>query len=102
MTAAAQNLTSVTLELGGKSPTIVDASADLKDAARRIAFGKFLNNGQTCIAPDYVMIDESVKEKFIDHLKNEVKILFGEGGMLFYGGTLFLKRRSDAKRGDEP
>ena len=82
MTAAAQNLTSVTLELGGKSPTIIDASADLKDAARRIAFGKFLNNGQTCIAPDYVMIDESVKEKFIDHLKNEVKILFGEGKVI--------------------
>ena len=79
MKAAAQNLTSVTLELGGKSPTIIDASADLKDAAKRIAFGKFLNNGQTCIAPDYVMIEESVKEKFIDHLKEEVKLLFGEG-----------------------
>ncbi len=82
MKAAAQNLTSVTLELGGKSPTIVDASADLKDAAKRIAFGKFLNNGQTCIAPDYVMIEESVKEKFIEHLINEVKILFGEGKMI--------------------
>ena len=79
MSAAARHLTSVTLELGGKSPTIVDASADLKDAARRIAFGKFLNNGQTCIAPDYVLVEESIKQKFIDQLKKEVEVMFGEG-----------------------
>lgn len=79
MKAAAKHLTSVTLELGGKSPTIIDASADLKDAAKRIAFGKFFNNGQTCIAPDYILIEESIKQKFIDQLKKEVKVLFGEG-----------------------
>lgn len=82
MKAAAQNLASVTLELGGKSPTIIDSSANLKDAAKRIAFGKFLNNGQTCIAPDYVMIEASVKEKFINYLKDEIKLLFGEGQLV--------------------
>jgi aldehyde dehydrogenase (NAD+) len=79
MKAAAQHLTSVTLELGGKSPTVIDASANLEDAAKRIAFGKFLNNGQTCIAPDYILIDESVKQKFINRLKTEVQNLFGAG-----------------------
>lgn len=79
MKAASQHLASVTLELGGKSPTIIDASANLKDAAKRIAFGKFINNGQTCIAPDYVIIEESVTQKFIEYLKNEVQLLFGEG-----------------------
>ena len=56
MKAAAEHLTSVTLELGGKSPTIVDETANLKDAAHRIAFGKWMNNGQVCIAPDYVFV----------------------------------------------
>ncbi|HMJ69495.1 MAG TPA: aldehyde dehydrogenase family protein [Cyclobacteriaceae bacterium] len=77
MHAAADRLASVTLELGGKSPAIVDASADLKDAAKRIAFGKFLNNGQTCIAPDYILVDNSVKEKFMALLKESVSELFG-------------------------
>src|SRR5881392_4040435 len=80
MKAAAENLASITLELGGKSPTIVDASANLNDAARRIAFGKFLNNGQTCIAPDYLLVEESVKSEFINHLRKHVQNLFGEGG----------------------
>lgn len=79
MKAAAEHLSSVTLELGGKSPTIIDGSVDVKDAAKRIAFGKFFNNGQTCIAPDYVMIEESVQKEFISHLKNQVELLFGEG-----------------------
>jgi aldehyde dehydrogenase (NAD+) len=79
MKAAAQHLTSVTLELGGKSPTIIDATANLRDAAKRIAFGKILNNGQTCIAPDYILIEKSVKEKFVHHLKEEIKQLFGDG-----------------------
>jgi aldehyde dehydrogenase (NAD+) len=79
MKAAAENLTSVTLELGGKSPTIVDASARLKDAARRIAFGKFLNNGQTCIAPDYLLVEESVSAEFLSHLRKQVQSLFGKG-----------------------
>jgi aldehyde dehydrogenase (NAD+) len=79
MHAAADRLASVTLELGGKSPAIIDSTADLKDAAKRIAFGKFLNNGQTCIAPDYVLIENSVKDKFVELLKLQVSDLFGKG-----------------------
>ena len=69
MEAAARNLTPVTLELGGKSPCIIDATADLAAAARRILFGKILNGGQTCVAPDYVLIHESVKPAFIEQCK---------------------------------
>lgn len=65
MAAAAQQLIPVTLELGGKSPVIVDQTANLKLAAKRIAFGKTLNAGQTCVAPDYLLIHESVKEPFL-------------------------------------
>ncbi|MBY0434695.1 MAG: aldehyde dehydrogenase family protein, partial [Cyclobacteriaceae bacterium] len=79
MKAAAKHLSSVTLELGGKSPTIIDATADLNDAARRIAFGKFFNNGQTCIAPDYVLVEHSVRDAFIEKLKSSVLALFGDG-----------------------
>ncbi len=70
MKAAAENLTSVTLELGGKSPTIVDKTADLKKAAKRIAWGKFVNNGQICIAPDYIMAHESIKEELENQLSH--------------------------------
>jgi aldehyde dehydrogenase (NAD+) len=79
MKAAAENLTSVTLELGGKSPAIIDETANLRDAARRIAFGKFFNNGQTCIAPDYILIAKPVKEKFISLLGENINKLFGRG-----------------------
>lgn len=72
MEAAAKNLTPVVLELGGKSPAIVDESCDIELAAKRIAFGKCLNSGQTCIAPDYVFIPESVREKFIHHFAEYV------------------------------
>src|SRR4051812_7149577 len=72
MTAAAKNLTPVVLELGGKSPAIVDASADLKVAARRIAHGRWLNAGQTCTAPDYVLVSKAVAPAFLDHLKTTV------------------------------
>ncbi|MFZ5972976.1 MAG: aldehyde dehydrogenase family protein [Bacteroidota bacterium] len=82
MRAAADNLSSVTLELGGKSPAIIDATARLADAAKRIAFGKFLNNGQTCIAPDYILIDEKVKEPFTTLLQKEIAALFGKGGQV--------------------
>jgi aldehyde dehydrogenase (NAD+) len=82
MKAAAENLTSVTLELGGKSPVIVDSSANMQDAAKRIAFGKFLNNGQTCIAPDYVLVEESVQQKLVDSLKSEVQKMFGQDSLL--------------------
>jgi len=82
MKAAAENLTSVTLELGGKSPVIIDATANVHDAAKRIAFGKFLNNGQTCIAPDYVLIEEGLQTKFIQSLKEQVQKMFGHDGQL--------------------
>jgi aldehyde dehydrogenase (NAD+) len=67
MRAAAQHLSSVTLELGGKSPVILDASADLKDAAEKLIWGKFVNCGQTCIAPDYILVPEDKKEIFLGH-----------------------------------
>jgi len=79
MQAASQHLSSITLELGGKSPAIIDRSANLDDATKRIAFGKFLNNGQTCIAPDYILIDKDIQEEFIRRLKAEVLRMFGSG-----------------------
>jgi len=75
--AAAKNLTPVTLELGGKSPCIVAPTADLKVAANRIMWGKFFNVGQTCVAPDYLLIHESVKQEFIAECKNVLKEYFG-------------------------
>jgi aldehyde dehydrogenase (NAD+) len=69
MKAAAEHLTSVTLELGGKSPVIVDASANVGDAAKKIAWGKFFNSGQVCIAPDYALVHESVCDEFLDKLR---------------------------------
>jgi aldehyde dehydrogenase (NAD+) len=79
MKAAAENLTSVTLELGGKSPAIVDETARLDDAAKRIAHGKLLNNGQACIAPDYIWVHASVKEAFVVKLRHFMLQHFGEG-----------------------
>ena len=76
--AAAENLTPVTLELGGKSPCIIDKSANLKLAAKRIVWGKFLNAGQTCIAPDYLLVHPTVKSKLIEHLKEEITNAYGE------------------------
>lgn len=71
--AAAKNLTPVTLELGGKSPAIVTSSADFEVAAKRIVWGKFLNAGQTCVAPDYILVDEKVKDSFMDSLKSFIQ-----------------------------
>lgn len=78
MAAAAKNLTPVVLELGGKSPCIIDKTADIKVAAKRIAWGKTLNSGQTCIAPDYILIHKDVKEAFIKAFAEEVHNLHGE------------------------
>ena len=77
MRAAAEHLTPVVLELGGKSPCIVDADADIDIAARRIAWGKTLNAGQTCIAPDYLLLHRSVKERFVEAFAREVERLHG-------------------------
>jgi aldehyde dehydrogenase (NAD+) len=78
MAAAAKHLTSVTLELGGKSPTIIDESADLTAAARNICWGKFTNAGQTCIAPDYIYVHESVHDRFVAKLREAVVAAYGE------------------------
>jgi aldehyde dehydrogenase (NAD+) len=75
--AAALNLTPVTLELGGKNPCIVDETANLKLAAKRIVWGKFINAGQTCIAPDYILIHKDMKDKFINYLKEEITAAYG-------------------------
>ena len=74
---AAEHFTPVTLEMGGKSPCIVDESADLKVAARRIAFGKYLNCGQTCMAPDYLLIQQSVKDRFLTYFAAAVREMYG-------------------------
>lgn len=76
--AAAKNLTPVTLELGGKNPCIVDETANLKLAAKRIVWGKFVNAGQTCIAPDYILIQKDMKSHFVNHLKEEITKAYGE------------------------
>lgn len=78
MTAAAKYLTPVILELGGKSPCIIDRTADIKVAAKRIAWGKTLNSGQTCIAPDYILIHKDVKDAFVKAFAEEVRNLHGE------------------------
>jgi aldehyde dehydrogenase (NAD+) len=76
--AAAQHLTPVTLELGGKNPCIVDETANLQIAAKRIVWGKFINAGQTCIAPDYILVNKKSKESFIQFLKQEITNAYGD------------------------
>jgi len=78
MAAAAKNLTSITLELGGKSPTIVDESANTTMAGRRIAWAKYLNNGQICIAPDYIYVHESKKDALIESINKNIKKMYGD------------------------
>ena len=78
MKAAAERLTPVTLELGGKSPAIIDPTANLEVAAKRIVWGKLVNAGQTCVAPDYLLVHYSVKERFIDLLKQAIESFYGE------------------------
>ncbi len=75
---AAEHLTPVVLELGGKSPCIVDSTADIKLAAKRIVFGKYLNCGQTCVAPDFILCQNSVKDEFIAEVKKQVAAQFGK------------------------
>lgn len=76
--AAAQHLTPVTLELGGKNPCIVDETANLQIAAKRIVWGKFINAGQTCIAPDYILVHQKSKAQFIQYLKEEITHAYGD------------------------
>ncbi len=77
MQAAAQSLTPVTLELGGKSPCIVDRSVPIELAAKRIAWGKFINAGQTCVAPDYLLVDQAIKDQFVAALLKALQELYG-------------------------
>src|SRR6056300_1799505 len=77
MSAAAKHLSGVTLELGGKSPTVIDSSANIKDAAWKIAFFKFANAGQTCTAPDYILCEESVHDKLVQELNKNIIHFFG-------------------------
>jgi aldehyde dehydrogenase (NAD+) len=79
MAAAAKNLASVTLELGGKSPTIVDETADVRLAAERVAIGKFMNAGQTCVAPDYVLVHRSREAAFLEALRATLATFYGAG-----------------------
>ena len=78
MAAASKNLTPVVLELGGKSPCVIDRVANIKTAARRLAWGKTLNSGQTCIAPDYILIHKDIKDSFVKVFAEEVRSLHGE------------------------
>lgn len=78
MEKASVHLTPVTLELGGKSPCLVEKSCNLKLTAKRIVFGKYLNCGQTCVAPDYVLVDESIKDDLIKEMKRQIVSMYGE------------------------
>lgn len=93
MESAAKNLIPVTLELGGKSPCIVHKDAKIKLAAKRIAWGKLMNAGQTCIAPDYVYVHHDVKEFFIHELKNAISELYGENPMDHPDYTYIINKR---------
>ncbi|MBR4038483.1 MAG: aldehyde dehydrogenase [Clostridia bacterium] len=81
MRKAAEHLTPVSLELGGKSPCIVDSTAKLDLAAKRLAFGKLLNCGQTCVAPDYLLIDSRVRDEFLSLLKKHITAMIGEDAL---------------------
>ncbi|WP_199426714.1 aldehyde dehydrogenase [Thermaerobacillus caldiproteolyticus] len=78
MEAASRHLTPLTLELGGKSPAIVDETANLERAAKRLVWGKFANAGQTCIAPDYLLVHEAVKEQLLEKMKHYIREFYGE------------------------
>lgn len=91
--AAAEKLVPVTLELGGKSPCVVESDADLKVAARRIAISKFSNAGQMCVAPDYVLLHEAVKDRFITQIQKTIKDFYGEKAEDGYGYGKIINER---------
>lgn len=93
MRHAAEQLTPVTLELGGKSPCIVDATAKLDVAARRLAFGKLLNCGQTCVAPDYLLIDRRIKDAFLDRLRHHMEHMYGSDALQNDGYVHMINRK---------
>ena len=93
MRKAAQHLTPVSLELGGKSPCIVDSTAKLDLAAKRLAFGKLLNCGQTCVAPDYLLIDRKVKDEFLGYLKKHIVSMIGDDALQNKNYVRMVSRR---------
>ena len=93
MTRAARHLTPVTLELGGKSPCIVDATARLDLAAKRLVFGKLLNCGQTCVAPDYLLIDRRVKTPFLAYVQRWITVMYGENPLDNDGYVRMVNRK---------
>ncbi len=93
MARAAKHLTPVTLELGGKSPCIVDATAKLDLAARRIVFGKLLNCGQTCVAPDYLLVDRRVKDCLLAHIRKWVALQYGSDALDNQGYVRMVNRK---------
>ncbi|MBL7763845.1 MAG: aldehyde dehydrogenase family protein, partial [Chitinophagaceae bacterium] len=94
--AAAKDLIPVTLELGGKTPAIVEADADIALASKRIVFGKFLNTGQTCIAPDYLLVHESIKEKLVIRMKSDIEKFYTKDPAQSYEyGKIINERRFD-------
>ena len=100
MAAAVKHLTPVTLELGGKSPVIVDESANVRVSARRVAWGKWLNAGQTCIAPDYVMVHEKVRAEFVEELQKAITSFYGDDPRTSDSyGRIVTNRHFDRLRG---
>ena len=93
MSRAAKHLTPVTLELGGKSPCIVDSTARLDLAAKRLVFGKLLNCGQTCVAPDYLLIDRRVKDRFLAHVRKWVAVQYGTDALDNRGYVRMINRK---------
>ena len=93
MTRAARHLTPVTLELGGKSPCIVDSTARLDLAAKRLVFGKLLNCGQTCVAPDYLLIDRRVKTPFLAYVQRWITVMYGENPLDNDGYVRMVNRK---------
>ena len=92
--AAAEYMTPVTLELGGKNPCIIDETANIKLAAKRIVWGKFINAGQTCIAPDYLLVQEKVKSELVEHLKLEITNAYSENPELSPDYTRIVNTRN--------
>ena len=78
MKAAAERLTPITLELGGKSPALVDQTANIQKAAERIVWGKFVNTGQTCVAPDYILVHHSIKDRLVKEMLTAIRKFYGE------------------------
>ena len=97
---ASSHLTPVVLELGGKSPCIVDKTANIKLSAKRIVFGKYLNCGQTCVAPDYILCEKSVKDEFVKEVVNQIKIQYGENPLSNENyGKIINKKHLERLRG---